>query len=109
MSAAVVQLLEEIIERTPTPPPARDAERLLADAEAMLAARRPLLEALSREPPPAPDHQIRALLDTLRQRDRHWTGVLRAARGQIGDRLDGMKRLRREGPKGGATGGGYEV
>ena len=109
MSAAVIQLLEEILDKTPAPTPSSDAEKLLADAEAMVHARRPLIARLSRERTPPPDARVRELLDTLRRRDRHWTGVLRAARGQTANRLAGLRVLRREGPRGAATGGGYRV
>ena len=110
MTERVVQLLEEILEKTPPPPPTREAEQLLAEAQSLVDARRPLIEALSRENTHGRnDDRIHELLELLRQRDRHWTGVLRAARGQVADRLDGMRRLGREGPRGAATGGGYEV
>lgn len=105
----VSQLLVKLLESTPLPD-GKEPSELLEQAEQITHARKSLLTQIVAATGGKPwqlDAEDRQRLAEIEKRQRHWDGVLRAARGKTGMRLDAMRRQQRQTPRGGAL--GYQV
>ncbi len=105
----VSQLLATLLQSTPLPE-GKEPSDLLEQAEKITQARKSLLTQIVAATGGKPwqlDADDRKVLAEIEKRQRHWDGVLRAARGKTGMRLDAMRRQQREAPRGGAL--GYQV
>ena len=86
------EILARLLALTPDPPPAADAEALLAAFEQILAARAVIVATLV--PPIALDRDARALLLELERRQVAWHDALAAAQRAIGEQRLGADRMR---------------
>ena len=85
-------ILRELIEVTPMPPEAADADTVIATFEAMFGARQELLGRIGDRL--ADTDENRALVRELAVRDAAWEQVLTLARDAVGVARSGTKRLR---------------
>ncbi len=95
MSAAVNELLAQLVEVTSVPPDGGDPEQVLAAFDAMIATRATLLHALEATTPVAPSLVGRELVDELARRDQAWLAALGLARHAVADRLVAVRRAQR--------------
>jgi hypothetical protein len=95
VSAAVTELLAQLVDVTAMPPVADDPERVLAAFDAMLATRAALLRQLEVATPAAFTPHGRDLADELSRRDQAWIAALGLARQAVADRLTAVRRAQR--------------
>ena len=95
MSAAVTELLAQLVEVTTTPPDAADPEAVLAAFDAMIATRATLLNALEAATPHAPTPAGLDLAEELARRDQAWLAALGLARHAVAERLVAVRRAQR--------------
>ena len=90
MTAAVTELLAQLVEVTAPPPDGADPEAVLAAFDAMIATRATLLHALEAATPRAPTAAGLNLAEELARRDRAWL-----ARHAVAERLVAVRRAQR--------------
>ena len=97
MTAAVVELLAQLVVATPPPPADDDPDLILAAFDAMIATRAALLHQLDVTSPTPLSPHGRDLADELGRRDQAWLAALGLARHTVGDRLAAVRRAQRRG------------